>query len=87
MAMTGAIFPKQYANEIIPYEQRKKIFSHATFVGNKRKQTEDRKNLTYPILCPLCHIHQGKQIKTNFTQLRIYFNVACQVHIVGNKLF
>ena len=38
--------------------------------------------LSYPILCPFYHLHQRKQIKMKFTELRIYFNVACQVHIV-----
>ena len=43
MAVTGTILPKRYANVITRHEQKKKIFSHATSVGNKRKQTEDRK--------------------------------------------
>ena len=30
-------------NAITQHEQKKKILSHATFVGNKQKQTEDRK--------------------------------------------
>ena len=43
MVVTGAIFPKRYANAVTRYEQKKKIFSHATSAGNKQKQTEDRK--------------------------------------------
>ena len=43
MAVTGTILPKQYFNVITRHEQKKKILSHATSVGNKRKQTEDRK--------------------------------------------
>ena len=43
MAVTGTIFPKQYANVITRHEQKKKILSHATYVGNKQKQIEDRK--------------------------------------------
>ena len=43
MAVTGAISPKKYANAITRHEQ-KKILSHATSVGNKQKQTEDRKD-------------------------------------------
>ena len=43
MAVTGTIFPKQYANVVTRHKQRKKILSHATSIGNKRKQTEDRK--------------------------------------------
>ena len=52
MAVTGTILPKIYANVITRHEQ-KQILSHATSVGNKRKQTEDRKLLSHPILCPL----------------------------------
>ena len=43
MAVTGTIMPKQYANVITRHEQKKNILSHATSVGNKQKQTEDRK--------------------------------------------
>ena len=43
MAVTVAIFPIQYANEITEHEQNKTILSHTTSVGNKLKQTEDRK--------------------------------------------
>ena len=43
MAVTGTILPKLYANLITQHEQKKKILSHATSIGNKRKQTEDRK--------------------------------------------
>ena len=42
MAVTGTILPKRYANVITRHEQKKKILSHATTVGNKRKQIEDR---------------------------------------------
>ena len=55
--------------------------SHATSVGNRQKNKIE-KLFSYPILCPLCNIHQRKQVKTKFTQLRIYFNVAGQVTIV-----
>ena len=43
MAVTVTILPKRYANVITRHEQKKTILSHATSVGNKRKQTEDRK--------------------------------------------
>ena len=43
MAVTGTILPKRYANVITGHEQKKKILSHATSIGNKQKQTEDRK--------------------------------------------
>ena len=42
MAVTGAIFPKIYANAITQHEQKKKL-SHETSVGNRQKQTENRK--------------------------------------------
>ena len=42
LAVTGAIYPKRYTNAITRHEQKKKIFSHATSVGNKRKEIEDR---------------------------------------------
>ena len=36
MAVTGNIFPKQYTNAISRNEQKKKILSHATSIGNKK---------------------------------------------------
>ena len=48
-------------------------------INEKKQKTE--MFLSYTILCQLCHIHQRNQIKTKLTQLRIYFNVACQVNI------
>ena len=42
MLVTGTILPKQYANVITWHKQKKKL-SHATSIGNKRKQSEDRK--------------------------------------------
>ena len=53
MAVTGTILPKRYANVITQHEQNKKILSHVTSIGNKRKLTEDRKLLSYPIVYPL----------------------------------
>ena len=43
MEVTSTILPKQYANVITRHKQKKKLLSHATSVGNKQKQTEDRK--------------------------------------------
>ena len=82
MAVTGAISPKIYANAITRHEQKKKYcpMQHLSIINEDKQNTE--KLLSYPILCPLCHLHQIKQIKTKFTQLRIYFNVAGQVHTV-----
>ena len=37
MAVTGAIFPKQYANAVTLHEQNKNKLSHATSIGNKIK--------------------------------------------------
>ena len=69
-----------------PIWTKEKLFSHATSVGNKRKwKTENL--LLYPILCPLCQLHQRKQIKMKFLSIRIYFNVVWQVHIVAKKVF
>ena len=53
---------------------------HLSVIDENKQKTE--KLFSYPILCPLCHLHQIKEIKTKFTQLSIYFNVAVQVHIV-----
>ena len=41
--------------------------------------------MSYPIYFPLCNLHQRNHIKTKFTQVRIYFNVSGQVHIVEKK--
>ena len=43
MAVTRTILSKQYANVITQHKQKKQIMSHATSIGNKQKQTEDRK--------------------------------------------
>ena len=52
---------------------------HMSVINENKHNTE--KLLSYPILCPLCHPHQRKHIKTELTKLIIYLNVACQVHI------
>ena len=82
MAVTGAIVPKIYTNAITQHEQKKKYcpMQHLSVVNENKQKTE--KLLSCPILCPLCHLHQRNQIKSKFTNLSIYFNVACQVHIV-----
>ena len=59
--------------------------SHAISAGNKRKKQKTEKLLSYPILCTLCHLYQRNKIKTNLSQLRIYFNIVCQVHISEKK--
>ena len=65
MPVTGAIFPKQYADVITWHKQKKKILSHATSVGNKRKQTEDRKtsvisNIVSIVTSPSKKIYQNE---------------------------
>ena len=35
MVVTGTILPKRYANVITRHEQKKKMLSHATSIGNK----------------------------------------------------
>ena len=56
---------------------------HLLEIYKNKQKTE--KLFSYPILCPLCNIQQRKNIKTKFTQIRIYLNVSCQVHIIENK--
>ena len=67
MALNGAIFPKQYANAITQHEQNKTVcpIQHQSVINENKKKTETL--FSYPIFCPLCHIHQIKQIKTKFT--------------------
>ena len=77
----------RHANTITQHEQKEKILSHATFVGNKQKKQKTEKHFLYQIFCPLCHLHQIKHIKTKFTLLRICINVACQVHIAEKKVY
>ena len=85
MAVNGTILPKIYANAITRHEQKKKYcpMKHLSVI-NENKQNK-KKLLSYTILGPFCHLHQRKQIKNKFTQLRIYFNVSGQVHDVKKK--
>ena len=87
MAVIGAIFPKQYANTITRHEQKKKYcpMQHQLVMNEKKHKTE--MFLSYPISCPLCHLHQRNRIKMKFTKLKIYFNVPCQVHIVKKGFY
>ena len=76
MEVTSAILPQTYANTISRVEQKKKYclmqhlsvinknncqMQHLSVINEKRQMTE--KLFSYPILCPLCHIHQRNQIK------------------------
>ena len=68
MEVNGTIFPKQYANVITQHEQKKKILSHATSVGNKRKQTEDRKTF---FISNIVSIVTSPTKKTDHNEVRI----------------
>ena len=62
--------------------------SHATSLGNKQKQTEDRKTFfSYPILCPLCHIHQRKQTKMKFCAIEDLFQCSMSSECCQKKAF
>ena len=76
MAVTGDILRKNMPMQLHDMNKREK-YCHMQHQLVIDKKTEKIKTLSYPILCPLCHIHQIKQIETKFTQSRIYFNVAC----------
>ena len=56
---------------------------HQSVINENKQKSEIF--LSYPILCPLCQLHKKKETKMKFTQFRIYFNVARQVHIVREK--
>ena len=56
---------------------------HMLEINENKQKTETI--LSYQILCPLCHLHQRKQMKMKFIQFKIYFNLDDQAHIVNNK--
>ena len=66
MTVTGTIFPKRYANVITQHKQKKNILSHATSVGNKRKQTEDRKTF---VISNIVSILTSPAKKTNHNEV------------------
>ena len=66
MAVTGTILPKRYSNVITRHEQKKKILSHATSVGNKQKQTEDRKTF---VLSNIVSIVISPSKKTDYNEV------------------
>ena len=61
MAVTGTILLKQYANVITRHEQKKKILSHATSVGNKRIQAADiiYFHIQYCVHCDISYKENG----------------------------
>ena len=61
------------------------ILPHATSVGNKRKQTEDRNTFFISNIVSIASFPSKKIDKKKITQLRIYFNKAYQVYIVRKK--
>ena len=79
MAVTGTIFPKKYASAIIRHRKTKKYcpMQHMLEINENKQKTE--KLFSYPILCPLYHLHQRKNIKMKLMQFSIYFNVESQV--------
>ena len=87
MAVTGAILPKNTPMQLPEMNKGKQYcpMLHKSVINKNKQKTE--KILSYSIFCPLCHLHQRKQIKTKFTQLRIYFNVSDQVHIIKKHGF
>ena len=87
MVVTSTILSKRYSNVITRHEQKKKYchMQHLLEINENKQKTE--KLLSYPILCPLCHLHQRKYIKMKLIQFRIYSNVADQVHTVNKKSF
>ena len=87
MAVTDAILPKNMPMQLPTMNKRKKYcpIQHQQVI-NENKQNKE-KLLSYPILCPLCRLHQRKQIKTKLIQFRIYSHVVFQVHIVRKKGF
>ena len=66
MAVTGTIFPKRYANAITRHEQKVKILSHATSIGNKRKQTEDRNTF---VISNIVSVVKSPSKKTNHNEV------------------
>ena len=65
MELTGAILTKIFANAITRHEQKKKILSRVTSVGNKQKQTENRKtffisNIVSIVLYPSKKTYQNE---------------------------
>ena len=86
MAGTSVIFPKICQCNYPKLTKEKYCPMQNWSVINKNKQKIEN-ILSYPILCPLCHLHQRKHIKMTFMRLMIYFNAVCQVHIVAKKGF
>ena len=70
MAVTVTIFPKRYANVITRHEQKKFVLSHATSVGNKRKQTEDRKCFVISNIVPIVTSPSNKTDKNEVNAIQ-----------------
>ena len=85
MAVNSTILPKRYANVITRHEQKKTILSHSTYIGNKRKQTENINTFVISNIVSIVTYPLRKQIIMKLIQFGIYFNVADQVHIVNKE--
>ena len=68
MAVTGTVLPKRYTNIITRNEQKKTILSHATSIGNKRKQTEDRKTF---VISNIVSIVTSPSNKTDHNEVNV----------------
>ena len=78
MAVTRAIFPKQYSNAIIRYEHKKNNCPmQYQAVINKNRQNKIMSGIVSIVSSTSKKLDQKK-----FTRLKIYFNVVCQVNIV-----
>ena len=68
MAATGTIFSKTICQCNYPTRTKEKILSHATSVGNKRKQTEDRNTFFISNIVSIVTSPSKKQIITKLMQ-------------------
>ena len=63
---------------LLPKTNKRKILSHETSIGNKRKQTEDRKKI---VISNIVSIVTSPSKKTDHKKV----NVEDQVHIVNKE--
>ena len=67
MTVTGTILTKRYSNVINRHEQKKKMLSHATSIGNKRKQREDR---NFVVISNIVYIVTSPSKKTDHSEVK-----------------
>ena len=84
MAVTGTIFPKQYANVIIRHKQKKRNcpMKHLLEIN---KKTEDRSTFVISNIVSIVSSPSNKTDQYEVNAIQDYFNVAGQVHIVNKK--